>query len=179
MTSPVRVQRTESDVQRAICQHRQEPIFVPNCTTIFGWESDLVSVTRAGLCHDFEIKTRRSDFLREFGTSYKAGRYGSKRWRRMVLLGETQQYGDYARPNYFWVAVTDDVCSPEEIPSYAGLISFAEEQITTLVQAPRLHTSKLEMTHYRALATGLTARLWARHQGHADVLLELANKEAE
>lgn len=55
---------TEAEIQDALYiefDRRRHHLIVPN-VCMFGWESDLVSVTAAGFVCEYEIKCSRSDF---------------------------------------------------------------------------------------------------------------------
>lgn len=125
--------------------HHTHRLFCPNTTTVFPWEADLVSLTRAGLSHEFEIKISRADFRADFKKEEKhrilsekfAGgtvrprlpEYLRERFEQMKAEG-----GDPERlfawhfreitsiPNYFWYVCIDFEPKEGELPEYAGLI---------------------------------------------------------
>jgi len=100
---------------------------IPNSTTVFYWECDLLSVTRARLAHEFEIKRNMSDF--------KADK--RKRSKHMNL-----ELGPIGKcPNYFWYVTCDFDIEP---PEYAGWIKYLDTGRNKPMQimkkeAPKLH----------------------------------------
>jgi len=97
------------------------------------WEADLISVTKAGVMHEYEIKITLSDFKADFG----------KRKHAMITR---PPYG--RKPNYFWfVAPEPEV--PICIPDYAGLIIVEPvsrheigHRLVTVRKARKLHAEK-------------------------------------
>ncbi|WP_110665164.1 hypothetical protein [Salinicola halophilus] len=55
---------TVQDLVAKRCRDLKHDVTVPNCG-VLGWESDVVSLTRTRLTHDFEIKVSRADWLAE------------------------------------------------------------------------------------------------------------------
>jgi hypothetical protein len=101
---------------------------------IFYWgtfESDLISITRDGYVIEYEIKTSRSDFLREFKT--KESKHKSLRLGR-------------AEPNRFFFACPEGLISREEVPDYAGLVyirpGLVNLQVVQIKPAPFIHNEK-------------------------------------
>lgn len=83
---------------------------LPNSNSFFHpglWESDLISVTSAGLCHEFEIKISHADYLRD------------AKKRKHLFLGD-----DQLAPAYFWYVTFGFEIEP---PEKAGWISIHKE----------------------------------------------------
>ena len=134
----------------------------PNLTPLYHWEADLVSSTKAGLLHEYEIKVSRADFLADAKKIEKHSdlvhRYlnGSK--------PRTQPRNDYERmlikaglsiptartPNYFWYAVNGFEVEAREVVDYAGLLRVIWRErcgrhvVEVVRTAPRLHRGKVE-----------------------------------
>lgn len=62
--SPALTESVVQDLLAIHCRGLKHDITVPNCG-VLGWESDLISLTRTRLAHDFEIKVSRADWLAE------------------------------------------------------------------------------------------------------------------
>jgi hypothetical protein len=127
-------------------------IKIPNISCLYGWECDLVSVTKAGIVHEFEIKTTRSDWLAELRSIDKEDSVKKMRsvllehsqtveqkiatgkergWKVTTVLsqdsyprGICRSTNEMPSPNYWWVCAPAGVVKPEEIPAYAGLIEY-------------------------------------------------------
>jgi hypothetical protein len=149
---------TESKVQNQLYEQFIRPkrhvLAVPNCKPLYpSGESDVVSMTKAGLVHEFEIKLTHADFLREFST---------KEFKHEVL--EEQKCPDSKFiPNYYWFvmreSIPDDAEKDVVIPEYAGLITVGEE-LTERKKAPRLHSDKATERVRQYLERGLVRRFW-------------------
>lgn len=164
-------------------------IAVPN-STLYGWEADMLTVTKAGFVHEYEIKVSRADLLRELKAvreAHEAGRdhwtsRSTKCWRHSVLAGlleppplysgqrakEWHERAMMRRPNHFWFVVREGICQPEEIPAYAGLLVVRESVhyrggplvLHEVRKAKRLHPGKIDMNHVMRLAGHACYRFW-------------------
>lgn len=142
---------TEKDIQEAIFKNftesKNHPLAVPNCKALYPrGESDLISVTPAGLVHEFEIKRSTSDFKREFKSkSYKH-----------EILEESSQVEGKCTPNYFWFAMPRSVQA--SVPEYAGEIRVGPfEEVKA---APRRHSGHITDRARKYLERGVTKRYW-------------------
>jgi hypothetical protein len=150
----------ETDIQNALYRFfadKRHPMTIPNCGAdcVVG-EADLISITRAHLVHEVEIKTSRSDFLREFETKEEK--------HEILHAGGVKDYpygGTYYYSNYFWFAAPEGLLSLDDLPDYAGLLSVTEPRTVSVDRdAPRLHIEKLSDTDRRYIERGLTLRYW-------------------
>lgn len=173
------------------CKQSHHEITVPNCGMAWGYESDVASVTRARLGHEFEIKVSRADWLSEL-RQVRGERKTAKRERARALLmareiaqelARVRQQGKhhaviggrwygYAPPSYFWMVTAPDIIKPDELPDYAGLMEIATHpegyRLRPIKPAPRLHTLKMNDAQLMAMARGVTLRYWQlRRQGKA------------
>lgn len=168
---------TEALAQEALERHsrrKKHDLAIPNCAQLFGWESDLASVTRRGMTHDFEIKVTRADWLREI-----RARGEVKTSRHETLCTANAQAAERLRrptqnsvrlpPNYWWVAAPEGVVGDGELPDYAGQIllrpSGKRWVADEIVPAPCLHRHPLPHGPLRALARGLSVRYWKQRSG--------------
>lgn len=143
------------------CLHgRQHKIAVPNSTQLMWGEVDLLSVTKAGLVHDFEIKCSKSDYNREIGPNHKYNKQG-KHWR----LQHPETYANYNPspvPNYFWFVTYGFEIEP---PDYAGWMTVEEWGYTKKLglierkKAPMLHRGKWNDSQIVKIARLLSYRL--------------------
>lgn len=136
---------------------------------VFGWESDKLLETRAGMIYEFEIKISRSDYQNDFKHKAKKhiilasaldkptvqqdlfDHYYKDRKAKYPgikpddclkeIAGMSER--DRRMPNYFYYAVPDGMLQPDEIPPYAGLVYISEDgKIVGTVKAPQLHNQK-------------------------------------
>lgn len=110
------------------CNHS---LAVPNPTTIYPWECDLLSVTRAELVHEFEIKRTAADYRADFENKTNKHKLLTEHVARWI-------------PNYFWFVTCDLEIQP---PSYAGWIYLIDTgrriNLRVKASAPRLHRDHL------------------------------------
>lgn len=102
------------------------------------YEGDFFGITRAMFVTEFEIKRSRSDYQCEFTVKTKKDKHYFLAQGKLV-------------PNYFYFVCEKGLIKKEEVPEHVGLI-YVEKyewkkkinyQVTTIIQAPRLHTKKL------------------------------------
>lgn len=168
---------TERSVQDATyihCAIKNHEIINPN-SKLFDWESDLISVTKSGFIHEFEIKITRADFKQD------------AKKRRATLLCNPEVKGYWgsrvcARPNYFWYVVPKGLITHDEVPEYAGLIYAMKPVVghhlyfntTRLIkEAKRIHSEKATEADRRQLARSMTLRFWKQRLRETEVRPEL------
>lgn len=142
---------TEAQIQailmRWVLDEKNHIMVAPNITSVFSWECDLLSLTRAAYSHEFEIKRTLSDYRADF-----TGKVSKHDKLSRVI------YAKYL-PNYFWY-VTDSF--DIEPPPYAGWIRLSGEFIRyrdIIRDAPRLHTEKASQEKLDALARNAAYKL--------------------
>jgi hypothetical protein len=156
---------TEKGVQYLLHQltmwRKNHTVATPN-VSLFGWESDLISVTPAGYAHEFEIKLSKSDYRQDFK---------NKRYRHQVL----GQNGHRRCPAYFWFVIHGFELPITEPPDYAGLIVCEkvqawrysdrdeEYQHRLFIEkpAPRISKTKISDRELLELHRALGRRFWA------------------
>jgi hypothetical protein len=125
----------EKIVMRWLLNDKKHRIVVPNSTTLFRWEADIASVTRAGYAHEIEIKISKGDFARD----------KKKFWKHQCLTDCMTLVPRYTIPNYFWYCTPD--CLEVDVPPYAGWLVVSPWGKSHFVEerkpAPRLHTVKI------------------------------------
>lgn len=143
---------TETELQNELyewCADKRHPVTIDNCGACTIGKADLLSVTKARLVHEFEIKCSVADFHRDFeekDTKHK--RLGRGDNRLMSL------------PNYFWFATPPGLIERDDIPEYAGLIVVEAGSCTVEKDAPRIHSDNLSDKDRRYIERGLTYRYW-------------------
>ena len=90
---------------------KQHEAVLPNNTSIFAWEADVISVTKAGFMHEFEVKCTRADYKRDF-----------KKIKHHYFV---HGFGRWSAPHYFWYAMPKGIIV--DIPKYAGLMVLGED----------------------------------------------------
>jgi hypothetical protein len=122
-------------------------LVIPNSTTIFYWEADLVSVTKSHFTHEYEIKLNMADFRRD-----------AKKENKHFYLTSNKNY----TPNYFWYATWNFDIDP---PDHAGWlkVTYTEKAYRYFVDvkkpAPRLHKNKISDDKRFAIGRLLSWRL--------------------
>jgi hypothetical protein len=159
----------ERDIQIMLTEEflvgRNHIASVPNSTQLLRGEVDLLSVTKAGLVHEFEIKRTRSDYTRELKTKlYK---------HQNLALGDT--LSTRWLPNYFWFVTLDFDIEP---PLYAGWIKVKKyspshwtgktHHLHEIKKAPRIHSDKWDHKRVASIARLLSFRLLNAYKKEKD-----------
>lgn len=139
------------------CMEKKNHRFVlPNTRSVYyKWEADLLSATRAWLVHEYEIKLSLSDYRAD----------ANKEWKHDVLKRKYKENYPLKSPNYFWYVVYGFDLTPQDVPTYAGLIEIAwhggwgRHYVKVLKKAPRLHGDKLNKKVREKLAKWLSYKL--------------------
>jgi hypothetical protein len=97
---------------------------------VFGWESDVLILTNSGYWYEIEIKISRADF-------HNDQKHKSQKFNFMA------DEGTWNKPHYFYYAVPEGIISPDEVPSFAGLIYMHRSRPEVIKKAPRLHKGKI------------------------------------
>ena len=119
-----------------VMEKKRHQFAIPNLTSLYRWEADLISATRAWFVHEFEIKISKSDFVAD----------SKKIWKHLQLKTD---YKGWRSPNYFWYAINGFTVEVEDVPEYAGLLqikwheNFKRYDVTVIKSAPRLHLKKM------------------------------------
>lgn len=123
---------TEERMLERLHNFCSNPHYVLKNLYVFGWESDLLFLSKSGIWTEIEIKVSRSDFLADLR---------NKTEKHDVLKDAKNRM----RPNRFFYAVPEGLVQPEEVPEYAGLIWVTEWFSVQTVKkiAPQLHRHKI------------------------------------
>lgn len=126
---------------------KKHTLITPNVRLYGQFESDLISVSRAGYVSEYEIKCSVSDFKKDFKT---------KASKHIRLEG-----GKKSTPNYFYFVVPEYMARVD-VPQYSGLIIVDKLGFARLErQAKRLHGNKVSDRARAYLERGLMFRFWS------------------
>lgn len=136
-----------------VLSNKNHKAAITNSTMLLYNEADLLSVTKAGLVHEYEIKLTKSDYNREFKKKK------SKHW----YLKNAKRFGDSRIvANYFWFVTYDFDIEP---PEYAGWIKLTPVvgvdwlRLWRKKQAPRIHGNRWDDAKVARIARLLSFRL--------------------
>lgn len=171
----------------ATCKNHR--CIVPNIY-LYDWESDVLSVTKAGFSHEFEIKTSVSDFKADFKKNGKHQVLDSgcrepteyeKRYIEMAKLRKHEGiYGHWldvltddnkikgSRPNYFWYVCPEGMIEIENVPEYAGLLYIMDGKYISynkFKKAPRLHNEKVSEKKLTKISNSFAYKYWSLRLG--------------
>ena len=134
---------TEKSIQKILRAHFMSPNsmrYRMENLTVYSWESDSLSVTKAGYVYECEIKISRSDFFND-----------KKKERKHQILEGTYALNKYEktyplRPNYFYYVVPEGLVKPEEVPTFAGLIFITDIYPYVKIEkpAPKICDEKID-----------------------------------
>ncbi len=119
-------------------------------------ESDMISVTKAGFIHEYEIKLNLQDFKADF-----------KKSKHAHMRNRHRQFR-----NYFWFVAPAGLIDTNDVPEYAGHIEiydrrevFSGGSLGNIVCAEpkrpkRLHNRKISLRQKAEIAGKLEVRYW-------------------
>lgn len=114
------------------------------------YEMDVFKRLKSGYINEYEIKTSRSDFLKDFKKyhSVKKGEYPNHEYKK-VYKHDLIQSGDYPANRFNFVA-PKGLVELHEIPDYAGFIEYHKENgfFKTIKSAPLIHQRKLDSPRF-------------------------------
>lgn len=129
-----------------------KPIQITNYSGI-GFEADVLMITKSGMAYEYEVKTSRGDFKKDFTKLAKHKIYSSDR----PYLVRARNYPK--KPNHFYYACKEGLISVSEIPSYAGLVYITKDKKLKIIKkAPKLHSHKFPPGMLWNICSTLTAR---------------------
>lgn len=130
-------------------------------------ECDVMTISKAGFVHEFEIKLSRSDFKAEFRNKKSKheelkGVECTRTYNEWIAGSETgNRYTVIIKPNYFFFVCPEGLIKIEEVPEYSGLIYIPRlipSEIIIVKKAPRLHTLKATEDIYKTMLRILSTR---------------------
>lgn len=145
------------NIEAALSMHLYEKQHSPITTRFTGMglqECDVISVSKSDYIYEYEIKTSRADFKKDFIKEKHTHMINESSTK--VVRGQTI----YLLPNYFTFVVPFGLVSEEEVPEYAGLMYMNEDSSFAVVKKPKLlHKVKASDEFIRKLAHNLTCKL--------------------
>lgn len=137
----------------------------------FGWECDVLAITKSGYSVEYEIKLSRSDFLADASKSWYE--HNGRRYRKSDLRfinGEPTEVFKHdllkegKGPNRFVYVMPRGLVELEEIPDHAGVVFFnpdsGHQQMYSKRKAPRLHGDKAGQEIIDSINTSLYYKIW-------------------
>lgn len=123
-------------------------IVVPN-STIYGWEADMISLTRAMLADEYEIKTNLRDYKRDLHKKKFKRNNWNKQPRKRV----------HNMPNRFWYVYNGfDI---KKFKPFAGYIMVHDSgKCEVLKKAPLIHSVKVNNTHVKKFLVSMSFKYW-------------------
>jgi hypothetical protein len=159
---------SETNVQLVIMKHfmyrkKRYQAMVPNFYGAYGWEADLLGITRYGYLHEFEIKNSYGDLVREFDS--KAVKHANL---KDSYLDGRDSDRKHATPKRFYFVVNGFWYNVRDLPSYCGLIHVAGNHVRILRTAPDLNSQPITTAQMTKIIVSFSHR-WIR-------LMEKENK---
>lgn len=96
-------------------------------------EMDVMSISKAGLIYEFEVKISEADFKADAK---------KRKWKYYLKEG----YEKFT-PNYFSYVCPKDMISISEIPDYAGLYYYDDGDLIECRKPKRIHKEKCDKKH--------------------------------
>lgn len=136
---------------------QQDHIIVPNVCA--PWECDMLTITRSGYAHEFEVKVSRSDFLADF----------KKDKHQLYASGASRQPHPYRGGNHpgweipgrFWFVTLAGIVKAEDVPDYAGWIEVAPKwSPKQMKRAPQIHREKTSEAYRIKALHSMMFRYW-------------------
>ena len=125
-------QVTEQLLQLHLRSWKSNPKYIVENLYVFGWESDMLIMTRSGYWYEVECKISLADFKNDF----------THKWQKHELLKTEEKH---RRPNYFYYCVPWYLSGKvlPLLPDYAGLIVLTEDgKLKEVKRTPMLHNNK-------------------------------------
>lgn len=123
-------QYTELSIQAGLRSLMSSPEFFLCNMYVFTWESDVLILTKSHYWYEIEIKVSRADFKNDL----------KHKFQKHNTLSDADATD---KPNYFYYAVPEGLISPEEVPTYAGLIYMHGSRPEIVKQPQKLHNEKM------------------------------------
>jgi hypothetical protein len=133
------------EIQQAIAKMQVlkfHQIVCENFTPLFKWEMDVMSINKAGMMFEFEVKVSRSDFkadAKKGKQTFYSGEGQLKRWA----------------PNYFSYVCPKDLIKLNEIGSASGLYYIDSANIIEIRKPKKLHSEIHNVSEITAKAVRL------------------------
>lgn len=164
--------RTEKEIQDVLGKGLYQSGHFPITFNFEGeglGECDIISISKADLIYEYEIKVSKSDFKNDFiKKQYKhrnlLSRNGTKVYEHRIWrkgkVTKTFMHTLYHIANYFNYVTPKGLLNVADIPEYAGLIEVDESgKYEVIKKAPKLHDVKATPGLIKSIAKNLTSKL--------------------
>lgn len=95
-------------------------------------ENDFIGVSEFGHTIEYEIKTRKFDFMDDFKKE--------KKHEKLKKAFESKDKTiDFNVPNKFFYAAPPGIIDKKQVPKYAGLVEVDKDRVRVIKNAPTLH----------------------------------------
>lgn len=144
-----------TEIQHSILleYHLGKPLAITNYAGITGFEGDVVMIAKSGFVYEYEVKSSRADFKKDFSKISKHKHLQNPKVSKSKYSTKYPQ-----APNYFYYVCIDGLIKKNEIPKYAGLIYIINGVPVVQVRAKRLHSFKVTEHLKNNLAIALSTR---------------------
>lgn len=95
-------------------------------------ENDFIGVAENGITIEYEIKTRKFDFVNDFK---KEGKHD----KLEKAFNSKDKTNSFEVANKFYYAAPPGIINKKDVPKYAGLIEVNEHKVVVVKNAPLLH----------------------------------------
>lgn len=134
-----------------------------------------MEITRQGFFKEYEVKVTRADFFADSGKSKRLLISDSP--NKVSVVKECLKHGllkarHWQGPSQFWYITPEGLVYKEEIPEYAGCLTFDGQRFNVLKRAPRLHKHRMDDSVARSLFTNTYFRYWGYHAKRVDEILK-------
>jgi hypothetical protein len=152
---------TESTIQSVIMgwcmNHKKHNLIIPNSTSVFPWESDLISVTKSGYVHEYEIKLNIYDFNAD-AKKTKHYRIVNEKNPPLINIRNSCYYNPL---NYFWyVTYNFDIVPPDRYGWILVKVNLKNDfEVIVKKDAPRLSSKKISQDKILQIARLLSWRV--------------------
>lgn len=147
--------------------NRKHNLLCPNIF-LYNWESDFVSITKAGYANEYEIKVSKSDFKVDRINKVEKFQILENGFLETKTDWEKKKFGDkrvYQRPSMFWYVCPENLIDISEIPEYTGLIHVKESgsyyrRLITVKKPKKLGKEKISEELQKKILISIYYRYW-------------------
>lgn len=157
----MRTKHTEKSIQMILYNYLDgrttNILTIPNFYYDPRYESDILSITKAGYVNEFEIKTSLNDFKNEFRK--KKRKHKTLEW--IITAYRNKMPKHWSIPNYFWFVAPEKLIRLNLIPRHAGFIEVKKDKTIRIIKrAPIIHRNKIKEHWHLKIARGMMFRYW-------------------
>jgi len=149
----------ETTIQAVLMQwimnSKHHRLVLPNSTTLFFWEADVISVNNSNFVHEYEIKISRADYNKDAAK------------HKHNFIGHPER-----SPAYFWYVTYGFEIDPPEKAGWILVSKYPDKNrlvIEVKKNAPRLNKWKIPEYKILSLAHCLSWRLTGEYKRYIDI----------